>query len=53
MQTEIASNKISAARCGRLFGVAIANRLDEVWIAKADALQLTYAVKYWPNLSAL
>ncbi|XP_058796181.1 dehydrogenase/reductase SDR family member 7 [Phymastichus coffea] len=51
--TDVASNKMSAARCGRLFGVALANKLDEVWIAKAGALQLTYAVKYWPNLSAL
>ncbi|XP_014218102.1 dehydrogenase/reductase SDR family member 7 [Copidosoma floridanum] len=51
-QTEIASNKLSAARCAKLFGSALANRLDEVWIGHATSLQLTYAVKYYPNLSS-
>lgn len=52
-QTEIASNKLSAARCGKLFASALANRLDEVWIGQASSLQLTYAIKYYPNLSTL
>ncbi|XP_011493910.1 PREDICTED: dehydrogenase/reductase SDR family member 7 [Ceratosolen solmsi marchali] len=53
IQTEIASNKLSPARCGKLFASALANRLDEVWISKANPLQLTYFVKYYPNISSL
>ncbi|XP_001603507.1 dehydrogenase/reductase SDR family member 7 [Nasonia vitripennis] len=52
-QTEIASNKLSAQRCAKLFASALANKLDEVWIGQASSLQLTYAVKYYPNVASL
>ncbi|XP_014235747.1 dehydrogenase/reductase SDR family member 7 [Trichogramma pretiosum] len=52
-QTEVASNKVSAARCAKLFGSAIANQLEEVWIGHSNSIQLTYAVKYYPNLTNL
>ena len=42
-----------AARCAKLFAAAIANQLDEVWIAQGNSLQLTYAMKYYPNLCNL
>jgi len=47
--TDIAQNKISAERCAALMGVAIANELDEVWIAKASSLQLAYLYYCFPN----
>jgi len=47
--TDIAQNKISAERCATLIGVAIANELDEVWIAKTPPLQLVYLHYCFPN----
>lgn len=47
---ENSSNKVSAARCARLMGIAIANELLEVWIAKPLVLQLVYLMVYYPNL---
>ncbi|XP_070149109.1 dehydrogenase/reductase SDR family member 7 [Polyergus mexicanus] len=49
INAEMAKNKISAERCATLMGVAIANKLDEVWIAKPTALQLMYIVYCFPN----
>lgn len=46
---ENSKNKISAQRCGTLMGIAIANRLSEVWIAKPIVLQLVYTRMYYPN----
>ncbi|KAJ8687204.1 hypothetical protein QAD02_022998 [Eretmocerus hayati] len=52
-QTENDPTKMSAARCGKLFASALANRLDEVWISHSNTLQLTYAIKYYPNISSI
>ncbi|CAD6241254.1 GSCOCG00002587001-RA-CDS [Cotesia congregata] len=46
-----ASNKLTPERCGYLMAVAIANRLNECWISKAGALQITYLIRYYPNLA--
>ncbi|KOC62279.1 Dehydrogenase/reductase SDR family member 7 [Habropoda laboriosa] len=46
-------NKISARRCATLMGIAIANKLSEVWISKPLVLQLYYLKVYYPNLGAL
>ncbi|CAK9828596.1 Dehydrogenase/reductase SDR family member 7 [Anthophora retusa] len=43
-------NKISAERCATLMGIAIANKLSEVWISKPLVLQLYYLRVYYPNL---
>ena len=43
-------NKISAERCATLMGIAIANKLSEVWIAKPLVIQLTYILIYYPNV---
>ncbi|KAK0180512.1 hypothetical protein PV327_006143 [Microctonus hyperodae] len=52
-KTEYAKNKLTAARCGYLMTVAIANQVNECWIAHSLALQLTYIAKYYPNLASL
>lgn len=49
INTEVATNKVSAERCATLMGVAIANKLDEVWIAKPTALRLIYILYCFPN----
>ncbi|KAM0728083.1 Dehydrogenase/reductase SDR family member 7 [Formica fusca] len=49
INTEVAKNKISAERCATLMGVAIANKLDEVWIAKPITLRLIYIFYCFPN----
>lgn len=49
--SDIAKNKISGERCGHLIAVAIANKVNECWIAHCTALQLTYLGKYYPNLA--
>lgn len=49
INTEMAKNKVSAERCATLMGVAIANKLYEVWIAKPNALRFIYILYYFPN----
>ncbi|XP_025266509.1 dehydrogenase/reductase SDR family member 7 [Camponotus floridanus] len=49
INTEIDKNKISANRCATLMGIAIANKLDEVWIAKPSVLRLVYIFYCFPN----
>ncbi|XP_015437742.1 PREDICTED: dehydrogenase/reductase SDR family member 7 [Dufourea novaeangliae] len=44
-------NKVSAERCATLMGVAIANKLLEVWISKPLILQLLYLRVYYPNIA--
>jgi len=51
LTTDVAKSKVSAERCATLMGVAIANRLDEVWIAKPDTLRLTYLSHCFPNFT--
>lgn len=43
-------NKMSAERCATLMGIAIANKLFEVWICKRFVLQLIYLNIYYPNV---
>lgn len=53
VNTEISEMKLSVERCATLMGIAIANKLREVWICKSVPLQLTYLAKYMPNLGPL
>ncbi|XP_024221983.1 dehydrogenase/reductase SDR family member 7 [Bombus impatiens] len=43
-------NKVSVERCATLMGIAIANKLSEVWICKPAILQLAYLGTYYPNI---
>ncbi|XP_034193375.1 dehydrogenase/reductase SDR family member 7 [Osmia lignaria lignaria] len=45
-------NKLSAERCATLMGIAIANKLSQVWIAKPRILQLIYLRMYYPNIGS-
>ncbi|CAL7941663.1 unnamed protein product [Xylocopa violacea] len=47
---EHSTNKVTAARCATLMGIAIANKLSEVWISKPLVLQLVYLQTYCPNV---
>lgn len=47
---ENSENKISTERCATLMGIAIANKIREVWISKPLVLQLVYLRMYYPNL---
>ncbi|XP_026674531.1 dehydrogenase/reductase SDR family member 7 [Ceratina calcarata] len=49
---ENSKNKVSAQRCGTLMGIAIANQLSEVWIAKPVVLQFVYTRIYYPNIGS-
>lgn len=44
-------NRVSAERCGQLIAVAMANNLNEVWIAKHPILLFVYLSQYFPNLA--
>ncbi|KAL4237768.1 Dehydrogenase/reductase SDR member 7 [Mactra antiquata] len=44
------ANRMSTDRCARLCTVAIANKMDEVWISKRHFLFLTYVNQYMPML---
>jgi len=41
-------NRMTSERCGHLIGVAMANKLDEVWIAKQPWLMFCYMAQYMP-----
>lgn len=43
--------RMSTQRCARLSAVAIANRLDEVWIALQPILTFVYLSQYMPTIS--
>nr|XP_022329120.1 dehydrogenase/reductase SDR family member 7-like [Crassostrea virginica] len=43
--------RMSTARCAELCALALANRLDEAWIALNPVLLFTYLFQYFPNLS--
>jgi len=45
--------RIPTQRCAELCAIAIANKLDEVWIAYHPVLLLTYLNQYCPNLTKL
>ena len=42
--------RVTAERCAYLTIVALANRLDEVWISKNPILLFTYLLHYCPNI---
>ena len=42
--------RMTAERCAELMAVAIANRLDEVWISIQPALLVMYMSQYMPSL---
>jgi dehydrogenase/reductase SDR family protein 7 len=45
------STRVTAERCAQLTVVALANRLDEVWISKNPILFFTYMFHYCPLLA--
>lgn len=50
VNTDVASNKVSAERCATLMAVAIANKVHEAWISKRIGLLITYLTIYYPNV---
>jgi dehydrogenase/reductase SDR family member 7 len=46
-------NRMQASRCAELMVIAVANKLQEVWISRHPALIMTYCAQYLPTLSAL
>ena len=42
--------RVSAERCAYLTAVALANKLDEVWISKNPILFFVYVLQYCPIL---
>lgn len=44
-------NGINVQRCAELIAVAMANKLDEVWIALNPVLFFTYVVQYAPDIA--
>ena len=45
------SKRMATSRCAFLVAVAMANRLDEVWIAKQPFLLYFYAQQYLPSVT--
>lgn len=48
---ESSEKRMSTARCAELCALALANGLDEAWIALNPVLLFTYMFQYFPNLS--
>lgn len=44
-------DRVSAERCAQLTAVAMANKLDEVWISKQPILLFVYINQYFPNFA--
>lgn len=44
---------MQTSRCAELMVIAVANKLQEVWISRHPALLMTYFAQYMPTLSAL
>ena len=44
------SGRLDGKRCAELIAVAMANRLEEVWISKQPILLFTYLSQYFPSL---
>lgn len=42
--------RMSTSRCARLCAVAIANKMDEVWIAQHPSLMAVYGSQYMPTI---
>ncbi|XP_076671706.1 dehydrogenase/reductase SDR family member 7 [Andrena cerasifolii] len=49
---ENSENKVGTERCATLMGIAIANKIHEVWISKPLILQILYMKIYYPNVGA-
>lgn len=43
--------RMSAERCAHLMAVAIANRLDEVWLSPKPELFYLYLYQYFPTIA--
>lgn len=48
---EQAPNGIDVHRCAHLIAVAMANKLEEVWISLNPVLFFTYAAQYAPSMA--
>lgn len=44
-------NRMKTDRCAHLMTIAMANKLDEVWICMQPILMMYYAMQYFPSLS--
>ena len=42
--------RMSTARCAHLISVAIANKLEEVWVSNHLPLLAVYCMQYFPSL---
>ncbi|GFG34081.1 hypothetical protein Cfor_07437, partial [Coptotermes formosanus] len=51
--TEATDRRMTGERCGHLCAVAIANRLDEAWMALPPIISLISFVTYFPNAGSL
>lgn len=49
--TSPTDNRMTAERCAHLFGVALANNLDEAWMAPFPILPIAYLFSYFPNIA--
>ena len=45
------ADRISSSRCAHLIAVAMANKLEEVWISKNPVLFFTYMNQYAPTIA--
>ncbi|RWS29581.1 dehydrogenase/reductase SDR family member 7-like protein [Leptotrombidium deliense] len=45
------SKRMTAQRCGYLMSIAIANKLDEVWVTEHPYLLMLYAMQYFPSIT--
>ena len=44
---------MSTERCAELMAIAIANKLDEVWMADQHYLRMLYVGQYMPDIARL
>ncbi|XP_034253292.1 dehydrogenase/reductase SDR family member 7 [Thrips palmi] len=49
--TSPTDNRMTAERCAHLFGVALANNLDEAWMAPFPIVPMAYLFNYFPNIA--
>jgi len=50
---EATDRRMTGERCGHLCSVAIANKLDEAWMALPPAIFLIHFFAYFPNAGSL
>nr|XP_012230443.1 PREDICTED: dehydrogenase/reductase SDR family member 7 [Linepithema humile]XP_012230444.1 PREDICTED: dehydrogenase/reductase SDR family member 7 [Linepithema humile]XP_012230445.1 PREDICTED: dehydrogenase/reductase SDR family member 7 [Linepithema humile]XP_012230446.1 PREDICTED: dehydrogenase/reductase SDR family member 7 [Linepithema humile] len=51
INTDVSKSKVTAERCAFLMGIAIANKLEEVWISRSDSLRMLYLIYCFPNFA--